>query len=304
MTISKVVIILLNYIKWQDTVACIQSLSDCGYKNYEILIVDNASPNNSVLELAKRFPTIKICSTKKNCGYTGGINSGVLHALESKPEYILVLNPDTIVAPFFLDYLVEAMEECSDAAAASGTISVFPQTSKIWYAGGRLNAWRGLAIHNTRLPSDSNGEKTRFRPVSFVSGCMVLLRVSMLESIGMQDERFFMYLDDIEVPARILKKGFSLIYVPKAMIFHRVSKEAESVFKYYYTARNRLLLINTAFSWFPRFFARGYFLCVITLKMIFWRIVHPQFYRATRMGLEDYFAKRFGEGRGISEFTV
>jgi len=301
-TISKVVIILLNYVKWQDTVTCIQSLSDCGYKNYEILIVDNASPNNSVLELAKRFPTIKICSTKKNCGYTGGINFGVMHALKSKPEYILVINNDTVVQPDFLDYLVAALEENKKAAAACGTIYCYHDKMRIWYAGGRFIPWRGLAVHDKRnallVPEKLNG----VRHISFITGCLILFRVSCLDEIGTEDERFFMYLDDIELSARILRKGYDLLYVPKAIIYHKVAGEKENAFKLYYSVRNRLLLIKTAVAGGTKIVAYLYFLAIIGAKLVFWFFFNQRFFRAASAGLHDYFSNNLYMGRGVDNF--
>ncbi|MDD8018327.1 MAG: glycosyltransferase family 2 protein [Bacteroidota bacterium] len=290
----KVVILLLNYLKWEDTTECIQSLLKCNYSNYEILIIDNASSNESVSKLKELFPSIPIHNTNKNRGYTGGVNFGMKKAIERKPEYVLVLNPDTIVTPDFLTQLVEGMELCPSAAAACGTIYHYPQSSKIWYAGGNLIPWRGLAVHNNVLPVMSKNEK--FRSVTFVTGCMVLLRTSVLAKIGEQDERFFLYLDDIEYSARILSKGFDLIYVPNSIIYHKWIELDVSVHKLYYSVRNRLLLINTSFRGIPGNIARLYFIVVIVLKLIVWRVIRPSFYRAAALGIKDYFKGKFGEG--------
>jgi GT2 family glycosyltransferase len=112
-----------------------------------------------------------------------------------------------------------------------------------------------------------------------------------------------MYLDDIELSARILWKGYDLLYVPKAIIYHKVLGEKESAFKVYYSARNRLLLIKTAFRGLSKFIAAGYFLAVIMGKLLVWRFTNSGFYKAASYGLKDFFAGRFYEGRGIVEFA-
>ena len=291
----RVIILLLNYKKWEDTTECIQSLLKCNYPNYEILVIDNASSNESVSLLGKTFPSIPIYRTENNLGYTGGINFGVRKAIERKPDYILVLNPDTIVMPDFLNHLVGGMELCPSAAAACGTIYHYPQTSKVWYAGGRIIPWRGLAVHNSTINEPLKDAK--YQQVTFITGCMVLLRTSALSDVGAQDERFFLYLDDIEYSARILSKGYDLLYVPRAIINHKWVDENESIYKLYYSVRNRLLLINVAFKGISRTIARTYFIVIISMKLIVWSIIKPSFFKIAFLGIIDYWKGRFGEGR-------
>ena len=76
MTTPKVVIIILNYINWNDTVECLRSLENCTYPNFEILLIDNCSPNQSFEKLKELFPKLEIIQTQTNLGYTGGINFG------------------------------------------------------------------------------------------------------------------------------------------------------------------------------------------------------------------------------------
>jgi GT2 family glycosyltransferase len=268
------------------------------------MVIDNASTDGSTDMIRKKFPDIDIFQAGKNLGYTGGINFGIRQARQTPAEYILVLNNDTLVEPDFLTRLVEAMENDGKAAAAGGTIYCEHERTKIWYGGGHLIPWRGLAVHEKKHelvePSTLNG----VRQVSFVTGCMILFRASLLEAIGWEDERFFMYLDDIELSARILAKGYRLLYVPQAIIYHKVLGEKESAFKLYYSARNRLLLIDAGFTGWPKLVARYYFLAVIIGKLLVWRFTNPRFYKAALYGLQDFFSGRFYEGRGLAEFAT
>jgi GT2 family glycosyltransferase len=291
--------VVLNFDLTDDTVACVRSLQKATYERLRILVVDNASPGDAEERLRRELPGVEVRGTGRNLGYTGGINAGFRLALEQPADYLLVLNPDTEVDPGFLGPLVDALETDPGAAIAGGTIYAHHDPTRVWYAGGRLVPWRGLAVHLHRgevRPATSLGEP---RPVSFVTGCLALHRVSLLPRIGEQDERFFLYLDDIELSARILRRGYRLLYVPRSIVYHRVLGERRSRLKLYYSVRNRLLLIDTAFEGPVRHLARLYFLAAIAAKLAVWSIVRRPFFEAARAGLADYRRGIFHEGSGL-----
>jgi len=299
---SKVVIVILNYCRWKETIDCINSLKQCNYPNFEVLIVDNASKDDSEQKIRDAFSEIELIQAEKNLGYTGGVNVGIREALKKNADFILLLNEDTLATANFLGELVKAMEENPSAAVACGTIYHHPETSHLWYAGGELIPWRGLATHYTSLPLSRNGLRPNYLKVSFVTGCMMLIRCSVINKIGLKDERFFMSLEDIEYSARIINLGYDLLYVPESVIYHRIPVNYESMFNLYYSVRNRLLLIDTAFSPVMKYVARFYFLSVIFCKLILWKFLKPKYFKVARSALKDYFAKRFYEGRGVEEY--
>ncbi|MEX2115994.1 MAG: glycosyltransferase family 2 protein [Bacteroidota bacterium] len=295
-----VAIIMINFNRVDDTIECIRSLQRCEYPAFSILLIDNGSTDGSEARLRSELPDIPLLAAGENLGYTGGVNLGLEQHSSKEADYVLILNNDTIVEPDFLDHLVAAMEEQQHAAAACGTIYCHHDREKIWYAGGRLIPWRGIAVHEHKGQKLPRVGLNGVRSVSFVTGCMIILRTSMLADIGKEDERFFMYLDDIEFSARIMRKGYRLLYVPQSVIYHKVLGEKESPFKLYYSARNRLLLIQTLGGRFERTIAAMYFLTVISLKYLAWSVVKPPFARAAFAGLRDYFGARFYEGRGAT----
>ena len=298
----RVIILVLNYNLTDYTVECVRSLQGVSYESLEILIVDNGSTDQTPESLKKALPGIEVHSTGVNLGYTGGVNAGLKIALERDPDYILVLNPDTIVDKDFLGHLVSAMEEHPSAAGACGTIYTHHDRSLVWYAGGRMVPLRGIAVHENmgrHLDPSTLGVP---RTVSFITGCMILFRPSALRVTGLEDERFFMALDDIEFSARMEKCGFQLLYVPQSVIYHKVFGEKESPFKVYYSVRNRMLLIRTAWNGAVGFIARMYFLVVISMKLPVWWLAKPPMFRAAWMGLVDYFQGNFGRGRGVEAF--
>lgn len=291
--------VVLNYDTTGDTVACVRSLREATYDPLRVLVVDNASPGGAEERLRRELPGVEVRGTGRNLGYTGGINAGFRFALERPADYLLALNPDTEVEAGFLEPLVDALEADPGAAIAGGTIYAHHDRARVWYAGGRLVPWRGLAVHlhkGEARPVAALGEP---RPVTFVTGCLALHRASLLPRIGGQDERFFLYLDDVELSARVLRKGCRLLYVPRSVVYHRVLGEGDSALKLYYSVRNRLLLIDTAFEGPARRVARLYFLAAIAAKLAAWRLARRPFFEAARAGLADYRRGAFGEGRGL-----
>ncbi len=294
-----ITIVVLNYNRAKDTIDCIQSINDIDYPNFVILLIDNCSTDNSVEILRKQLKDLEIIKTEKNLGYTGGVNFGLKIAQEKQSDYILLINNDTLVEKTFLIEMVSAMEKDQKVAVACGTILCEQNRKEIWYAGGKIVKWRGLAVHKGKK-SIFKYEKSN-RPVytTFVTGCMMLIRTKYLQEIGLEDERFFMYLDDIELSARIQRKGYKLLYVPTSVIYHKVLDKDNSPFMLYYSVRNRLLLISLMLSSSMKLIANMYFLSVIMLKMIIWKFINPRFYQASKYGLEDYFRKNFFKGRGF-----
>ncbi len=293
-----IVIIMLNYNGAKDTVECIESLQKIDYENHKILIVDNSSTDNSVEVFREKFPELDLYITEKNLGYTGGINRGFREASKFGPKYMLVLNNDTIVEPNFLTELVNAMETNPDAAAAGGLILAEHDRNTIWFGNGKMIKWRGLAIHIDKgLPVEKRSIKT-ITETDFLTGCLILFRTDHLAKAGLEDEDFFMYLDDIEFSARLKKNGFRLLYQPSAVIYHKVLGEKESPLKLYYSVRNRFLLNNKMNSGLVRIISAIYFISVISLKIIVWSFINKPFSKVARAALSDYFNHNLGSGRG------
>jgi hypothetical protein len=170
---------------------------------------------------------------------------------------------------------------------------MYPDKNKIWYAGGKLIGWRGLAVHNNfnkniyYFKNNINATK-----VNFISGCYMCLRLSHIEKLGFLDERFFMYLEDIEYCARATKNNLAMLFVPNSIIYHKVSFETSYNSRVvYYSLRNRLLLIKLTFP----FIAKLYFSLVILIKGIYWYFRNKSRYSILSKAIKDYNNNYFGE---------
>ncbi len=290
---SNYLIILLNYNNWPDTVECVKSLNNCQIDDSNVLIVENCSLDNSLEKLRELIPGVKIIQNNKNLGFTGGNNVGIKYAQEKNFKYCILLNNDTIIeSKDSIKILIDEMDKNSDVTLGTGRIFYYPQKDKIWYDGGRLIKWRGLAVHNNFRKNQNEVELVTEKVfVDFISGCFMCIRLADLSKLGYMDEKFFLYLDDIEYSARAVKKNLKLIYIPQAVIYHKAKGEEIHTPKLiYYSLRNRKLLISLHFG----LLAKIYFECTIIIKSITWSLTNKKNYSLLRYAIRDYNRKYFG----------
>jgi GT2 family glycosyltransferase len=288
----KYIVVLVNYNNWQDTAECVASLRNAGISDSSVLIVENSSPNESYKELREKLPEINIIRNEKNLGFSGGNNLGIRYATEKSAEYVILLNNDTLVEPDAIRTLIDEMDIHKDAALGTGQIRYYPEKNKIWYAGGKLIPWRGLAIHLERdkVVNDRKKENKPFH-VSFISGCYLCIRNSELTKLGLLEEKFFIYLEDIEYSARAVRRNMKLLYVPDSIIYHKCRGDRQlKEQSLYYAVRNRNLLIDLSFP----VIAKVYFFLVIVMKMVFWFFADRKLFVAAREGMNDYRNNIFG----------
>jgi GT2 family glycosyltransferase len=260
-----------------------------------LLVIDNASPDDSAERIRAAHPDVEVLKTSRNGGYAAGMNCGIRSALRIAPEYLLIMNSDTITDRDFLRRLVEALDQNPDAAAASGTIYQHPGREKVWYAGGSIRYWRASAFSSHRLPTPPN----RTRSVSFLSGCAFLIRSGVVQEVGMFDERFFMYLEDTELCARLRRRKFKLLYVPEAAISHKVYETAVTPVPLYFSVRNRFLFLRLAARGPQRYIGFLYLSAVLSIKMLVWLLRGSGLFAAARTGVRDFGAGRFYEGSSV-----
>ncbi len=238
-----VAIIILNWNGREDTLACLESLARLEYPSFHIIVVDNGSTDGSPETIRRAFPQTEVLETGANLGYAGGNNRGLKAALARPFPYILLLNNDTLVAPDFLTHLVRAADRT--AGIVGPTIYYADRPEVIWTAGGAIDWRRG----DTRMIGLDAVDRGQFgtvpREVDFVSGCAMLVRRDVPERIGLLDERFFLYYEEVEWCVRARRAGFRILHVPQAKVWHRIAPQAqaESPTVHYYMTRNRLLFL-------------------------------------------------------------
>jgi len=241
-----ILVILVTWNGYADTLACLRSLEAVQEPRFDVLVVDNASQDGTAARIRAGFPAVRILESSTNLGFTGGNNLGLAYALEHGYEYILLLNNDTEVAPDFLAPLVTALETDSQAAAAGPLIYYHAAPQVVWSAGGVIDWRRG----ETHMPAMGRRDAGQFtgppRPVDFVTGCALLTRASAVAEVGALDERFFAYYEEVEWCVRMQRAGYHILFVPQSRVWHKISPQAREASPrvHYYMTRNRLLFLQ------------------------------------------------------------
>lgn len=253
---KRVAIILVNYNGALDTLECIESINRMSYKAFRIIVVDNSSTDNSlkILTQNKEELAFELIALPENMGFSAGNNAGIRKAIESGVQFILLLNNDTIVDTDFLSNLMREAESSVDTSAVTGTIYYASNKSELWYAAGEFNPLlaKVTQIHrkckNGKLPENSID-------VSFASGCCLCVPVSIIKRIGLLDESYFMYEEDVDYCHRLIQNSFKIRYVPDATLYHKVSSSTTktkkiSAITQYYMVRNKFIFINRYYKGF------------------------------------------------------
>ena len=293
MSEPSVFIIIVNWNNWQDTLECLESLRQIKYDNFKTIVVDNCSDNESYEKISiwckekSGFSTIK---TESNLGFAGGCNIGARHALSKKADYILLLNNDTVVEPDFLDCMVETSKHSPDIGIIGGKIFQ-NNSSKLWFLGGKLSWVRGGGYHPGKGKLDSGKKQVPF-DVDFITGCLMLIKATTIEKIGLLDESYFLYNEDADYCLRAKKANIKMIVAPSSIIYHRENSTTGGWKPYhiYYLIRNKLMFMK---QHAPTSSARTLFYLVITIVGILlstkWLILgRVDLIRAFKKAIVDY----------------
>lgn len=242
----RISIILLNLNNYGDTRDCLESLRRVDYPNFEVIVVDNGSTDDSCGRLQSEFASARVVASKTNLGFAGGNNLGIQIALQGTADYVLLLNNDTVVDPCFLHELVQVAETDSKIGILASKIFYESEPKRIWYAGGSVKYLSGLCIHLGFDQLDQDDSFSRVTDTEFSSGCAMMLRSSVLREIGLLDEKLFVYWEDADFCMRSRKAGYRCVFVPAARVWHKVSRTCgeQSPFTLYLTTRNHLIWVR------------------------------------------------------------
>ena len=236
-------IIILNYNAGNLLDNCISSIFDSNYKDFEIIVVDNMSSDNSHIECKKKYENIILIENEKNLGYCEGNNVGLRKA---KGEFIVILNPDTTVSPDWLNELLIAHDEIGEGLYQPKILSLI-NPDKIGTTGNMINVF-GFGFSRDRGDNDRN-QRNQIEEIGYASGTCLFLSSKTFNRIGFLDPFLFAYHDDLEYGWRARELGIKSYYVPKSMIYHAESFSFKwKPFKFYLLERNRHYCILTHYS--------------------------------------------------------
>jgi GT2 family glycosyltransferase len=254
-------VILVNYNNFNLTINCINSLLISKRIPDLILVVDNASTDDSCLRIRERFNNIVLISNKYNNGFTGANNQGINYLFEHNVEYVWILNNDTVVNNNCLDLLYkEFLNNKYEETLLTTKIYYLDRPDSLWYAGAKRSIFTGAVKHHL---NDDN--LTNPKEVDFISGCSMFCSINLFKKYGYFIDKYFAYSEDSELCWRFKKNGVKLIYLPTAIIFHAVSSswvDKKNLFNkmnfsktaLFYMVRNHLWTIRLHTSGFNKIF--------------------------------------------------
>src|SRR5579859_855902 len=257
-----VAILIVHYNAEVETRACLQSLRKIRKTNLtvSIVVVDNGSKEPLQISEKEQPPKTTILRSDSNLGFTDGNNLALKFALEhGSPDYVLLLNNDTTVAPDFLEELVKSAETNPRAGIITPKIFFSPskefhhesytsdQRGKVfWYAGGSID-WPHFDAFHRGVDEVDRGHFDAQKDSEFATGCCALIPKKIIDKVGFFDSRYFLYLEDVDLSLRVLLAGYKIVFCPTAQIWHEnagSSGGSGSTLHQYYQTRNRLFFFS------------------------------------------------------------
>ena len=217
---------------------CLDSLRAQSCAGFEIIVVDNASTDESVATLAHDYPEVRVLPLPRNRGYSGGCNAGMDAA---RGEILVMLNNDTEADPRWIGELVGTLDRHPECGSAASRLMIYDRPNTIHSAGD---------VYGLDGVPESRGVWQEFGPpydeeTLLFGGCggAVAYRRAMIEQIGDFEERFFMYCEDVDLNWRAQRSGFRCVYAPQAVVYHHLSATGGGALSSYYVGRNTLWVI-------------------------------------------------------------
>jgi len=243
MTQPLVSIIILNYNAGQILLDCFESVIKTNYDNFEIIIVDNASEDKSYRKCKEKFERTRIIENEKNLGYCEGNNIGIR---EAKGDYIVILNPDTIVESNCIEELISAYSKFGEGLYQPKILSL--NEKQVLQSTGNMLHIFGFGFAKDKGRKDGEGDE-EIKKIGYASGTCLFTSRNVLDKVGLLDSFLFLYHDDLDLGWRASQIGINSYYVPKSKIYHVESYSLKwSAKKFYWLERNRKYCLLTHYS--------------------------------------------------------
>jgi hypothetical protein len=219
----RVTTIILNWNGMVDTMECIESVRNLDYPDMRIVVVDNGSTDDSTTVMRQTYPSITLLESKRNLGFTGGNNLGIVKALEMGTDYVWLLNNDTVVDRDALRKMVQTIGNSPDVGIASPVIYFHDPPGQVQFCGSYID-WERKRIVKLKVgePYPSNGVNVS------LWGTALLIRRDVVERVGFLNDKYFAYHEDEDYCMRVARAGIRAIVVPEARVFHKNSRSTGS----------------------------------------------------------------------------
>ena len=237
-------IIILNYNAGQLLIDCVDSVLQTNYSNFEIIVVDNASKDKSHQECKNKFPMIHLIENNQNFGYCEGNNVGIR---EAKGDFVVILNPDTLVDPDWLSELISAQNQNGDGLYQPKFLTTTDHNTLM--STGNMIQLFGFGFSRSKGQIDSHAFE-KLEEIGYASGTCLFTSTKIIKDLEMFDSFLFAYHDDLDIGWRGALQGIKSYYVPKSIVYHPPEGFSFkwSSFKFYLLERNRLYCLLTHYS--------------------------------------------------------
>jgi len=319
MTSPKIFIVVLQYNTSEDTIRCLESLKELSWQDFRVIVVDNASeiqhlnsirlfvenqsrakqghaasPHGFVGDKGEGGVKFYFLVNRQNLGYAGGNNIGIRYALEEGADYILILNPDTTVKSDLLTKLVETTKKNPEAGIVGAMVDEGDRVINC----GKIK-WLKPELKHSVLQTTNYKLQTN----QYIPGVAMLIHRDVFKEIGLFDERYFLYFEDVDFCIRAQKAGFKLVVAPKALIHHHPSSStsklgAASLLYYHY--RNAHLFNSKNAPFWAKVLLPFWSIWIIIKQVVKILLgINVQVSKAILRGVLDFYKGRFGK---ISNF--
>lgn len=299
---THVSILIIDYNGQEDTRQCLKSLLKVTHPDFtfSVIVVDNGSKESLTIPANEQSPQTHILRSDANLGFTDGNNLGYNFAQEHyHPDYILLLNNDTTVAPNFLSNLLKCAAQNEKVGLVTPKIYFSPNREfhyssydakerghVFWYAGGSID-WRNLDAYHRGVNEVDRGQFDQQKESDFATGCAVLIPQEIIQKIGFFNPEYFLYLEDVDLSLRAQLAGYPIYFCAEAVVWHNnagSSGGAGSTIHQYYQTRNRLYFFFHYGSWRVK---------LTTLSFAFRLLLRGS--TTQRRGVFDWLVNRMGK---------
>lgn len=283
-----VYIIILNYQGYADTIGCLESIARNDYPNYHVLVLDNASPNDSAKRLTEYITNaadarLEFIETGRNGGFAAGNNVGIQHALERGADFVWLLNNDTEIAENALSELVAVALGADDIGITGSSLMEFDRPNDIQALGGAYNCLTGRSSYITA--------RHDLHRLHCIQGASMLFRAAVFRDVGLLSEDYFLYFEEPDMAERIRGRWRQAVAV-NSLVYHKGSASIGDAneFGLYYMFRNSL-----------RFTYKYYRLCLPSVALVLllrifkpgrpynkWRMTYRVFRSFITGGVKDF----------------
>lgn len=268
-----------------------ESISRQDFSHYILYLVDNSAceqTDNCIAVCATQFAVTSFRHIKSggNVGVATGNNIGIKAALQDGCSHILILNNDIeFDQPHVFSRLLSIADEKNEPLIVPKIF--YYDSRKLWMAGGYMDKWRALGVHNGYNKEDAE-KYNHPKHITYAPTCFMLVKKEVFDGVGVMDDKYFAYYDDTDFVFRAIKAGFTMYYEPALSILHKVSSSSggDSGFYIYYSARNKIYFIRKNLRGFFRYFSLCY---MFISRLAFWLKYNKQGKKKLVQGIKDGF---------------